>query len=159
MAEIFKKKIIKLLKHSDYSPVKLAKLGKALGVSPDDYPQFKEAFNQLRQAGHVVIGAKNLVSLPSLAGQIEGTFRSNPKGFGFVSPRESNSHGDLFIPPSATSEAMAGDIVLVKVKRQGKRDDQMRYSDVGLLKIAMYAKQAVADGVPWAALSQQGEQP
>jgi len=128
MAEIYKEKIIKLLKHSDYAPVKLAQLGKALGVSSDDYPQFKEAFNQLRQAGHVVIGAKNLVSLPSLAGQIAGTFRSNPKGFGFVTPREPNSHGDLFIPPSATGEAMAGDIVLVKVKRQGKRDGQMRYS-------------------------------
>ncbi len=128
MAEIFKNQIIKLLKHSDYTPVKIAKLGKALGVSPEDYPQFKEAFDQLRQAGHVVIGAKNLVSLPSLAGEIVGTFRSNPRGFGFVTPREPNSHGDLFIPPSATGEAMAGDIVLVKVKRQGKRDGQMRYS-------------------------------
>ncbi len=128
MAEIFKEKIIKLLKHSDYAPVKLAQLGKALGVSSDDYPQFKEAFDQLRQAGHVVIGAKNLVSLPSLAGQIVGTFRSNPKGFGFVTPLEPNSHGDLFIPPSGTGEAMAGDTVLVKVKRQGKRGGQMRYS-------------------------------
>ncbi|MHC4587061.1 MAG: RNB domain-containing ribonuclease, partial [Planctomycetota bacterium] len=128
MAEIYKEKIIKLLKHSDYTPVKLAKLGKALGVSSEDYLQFKEAFDQLRQAGHVVIGAKNLVSLPSLAGQIVGTFRSNPRGFGFVTPREPNSHGDLFIPPSGTGEAMSGDIVLVKVKRQGKRDGQMRYS-------------------------------
>ncbi|MHC4536499.1 MAG: ribonuclease R [Planctomycetota bacterium] len=128
MAEIYKEKIIKLLKHSDYTPVKLAKLGKTLGVSSEDYPQFKKAFEQLRQAGHVVIGAKNLVSLPSLAGQIVGTFRSNPRGFGFVTPREPNSHGDLFIPPSATGEAMAGDIVLVKVKRQGKRGGQMRYS-------------------------------
>ena len=128
MAEIYKEKIIKLLKHSDYSPVKLAKLGKALGVNTEDYPQFKEAFDQLRQAGHVVIGAKNLVSLPSLAGEIVGTFRPNPRGFGFVTPREPNSHGDLFISPSATGEAMAGDIVLVKVKRQGKRDGQMRYS-------------------------------
>ena len=128
MAEIYKEKIIKRLKHSDYSPVKLAKLSKALGVNTEDYPQFKEAFDQLRQAGHVVIGAKNLVSLPSLAGEIVGTFRSNPRGFGFVTPREPNSHGDLFISPSATGEAMAGDIVLVKVKRQGKRDGQMRYS-------------------------------
>jgi len=128
MAEIFKKKIIKLLKHSDYAPVKLTQVARTLGVSSEDYPQFKEAFDQLRQAGHVVIGAKNLVSLPSLAGQIVGTFRSNPKGFGFVTPREPNSHGDLFIPPSGTGEAMAGDTVLAKVKKQGKRGGQMRYS-------------------------------
>jgi len=128
MAEIFKERIIKLLKHSDYAPVKLAQLAKALGVSSEDYPQFKEAFDQLRQAGHVMIGARNLVSLPSLAGQIVGTFRANPRGFGFVTPREPNSHGDLFIPPSATAEAMTGDVVIAKVKRQGKRGGQMRYS-------------------------------
>lgn len=128
MAEIFKERIIKLLKHSDYAPLKLGQLAKALGVSSEDYPQFKEAFDQLRQAGHVVIGARNLVSLPSLAGQIVGTFRANPKGFGFVTPREPNSHGDLFIPPTATFEAMTGDIVIAKVKREGKRGGQMRYS-------------------------------
>ncbi len=128
MAEIFKERIIKLLKHSDYAPLKLGQLAKALGVNPEAYPQFKEAFDQLRQAGHVVIGARNLVSLPCLAGQIVGTFRANPKGFGFVTPREPNSHGDLFIPPSATGDAMTGDIVIVKVKRQGKRGGQMQYS-------------------------------
>lgn len=128
MPEIFKERIIKLLKHADYEPLKLAQLAKAIGVSSEDYQQFKAEFDLLRQAGHVVIGAKNLVSLPSLAGQIVGTFRANPKGFGFVTPLEPNSHGDLFIPPDTTAEAMNGDIVIVKVKRKGKRGGQMRYS-------------------------------
>jgi len=128
MAEVFENRIIKLLKHADYEPLKLAQLAKAIGVRQEDYPQFKAAFDQLRQAGHVVIGVRNLVSLPSLAGQIIGTFRANPRGFGFVSPREPNSHGDLFIPPTETAEAMTGDIVVAKVKRQGKRDGQMRYT-------------------------------
>ncbi|MHC4228482.1 MAG: ribonuclease R family protein [Planctomycetota bacterium] len=128
MPEIFKKQIIKLLKHTDYEPLKLAQLAKALGVDSDDYPQFKDAFDQLRDAGHVVIGARKLVSLPSLAGQIVGTFRANPKGFGFITPLEPNSHGDLFIPPSATADAMTGDVVMAKVKRRGKRGGEMRYS-------------------------------
>jgi len=128
MPEIFKERIIKLLKHADYKPVKLAQLAKALGISPEDYPQFKLAFDELRQAGHVVIGAGGSVMLPSLASQIVGTFRANPKGFGFVTPLEANSHGDLFIPPNATAEAMTGDIVVAKVKRKGKRSGQMRLS-------------------------------
>jgi len=128
MSEIFKKRIIKLLKHTDYEPLKLSQLAKALGVSSEDYPQFKTAFGQLRQAGHVVIGAGNLITLPSLAGQVVGTFRANPKGFGFVTPLEPNSHGDLFIPPKAASDAMTGDIVIAKVKRKGKRGGQMRLS-------------------------------
>jgi ribonuclease R len=128
MPEVFKKQIIKLLKHTDYAPLKLAQLAKALGISSEDYPQFKDAFDQLRQAGHVVIGARNLVSLPSLAGQIVGTFRANPRGFGFITPLEPNSHGDLFIPPTAKADAMTGDIVVAKVKRKGKRGGEMRCS-------------------------------
>jgi len=128
MAEIFRQRIIKLLKRDDYEPVKLSQLARALDVSSENYPEFKLAFDQLRQAGHVVIGAKNMVSLPSLAGQIVGTFRANPKGFGFVTPLEPNSHGDLFIPPDATADAMTGDVVVAKVKRKGKRGRQMRYS-------------------------------
>jgi ribonuclease R len=128
MADIFKERIIKLLKHTDYTPRKLSQLAKELGVSSEDYPQFKSAFGELRRAGHVVMGARNLISLPSLAGQIVGTFRQNPRGFGFIVPREPNSHGDLFIPPDATAEAMTGDIVIAKVRQKGKRDGQTRYT-------------------------------
>ena len=128
MAETFKKRIIELLKHPDYEPVKLTQLAKILGVSPQDYPAFKSAFDQLRKAGHVIIGAGNLVCSPSLAGQIIGTFRANPKGFGFVTPLEPDVHGDLFIPPDATANAMTGDIVAARVTRKGKRAGQMRYT-------------------------------
>ncbi|MBN2593031.1 MAG: ribonuclease R [Sedimentisphaerales bacterium] len=128
MPEIFKNQIIKLLKHTDYEPLKLSQLAKTLDVSSEDYPEFKKAFDQLQHAGHVVVGARNLVSLPALAGQIVGTFRANPRGFGFIVPLEPNSHGDLFIPPDATASAMTGDIVIAKVKRKGKRGGEMRYS-------------------------------
>jgi ribonuclease R len=128
MPEIFKNQIIKLLKHTDYEPLKLSQLAKTLDVSSEDYPEFKDAFDQLRHAGHVVVGARNLVSLPALAGQIVGTFRANPRGFGFIIPLEPNSHGDLFIPPDSTAGAMTGDIVIAKVKRKGKRGGEMRHS-------------------------------
>ncbi len=126
MPEIFKERIIKLLKHADYEPVKLTQLTKAIGVSSQDYPQFKAAFDQLRQAGRVVIGTGNLIRLPSMSGQVIGKFRANPKGFGFIIPLEPTSHGDLFIPPDAASDAMTGDTVVAKVKSKGKRSGQMR---------------------------------
>jgi len=128
MTEMFKDRIVKLLRHDDYEPMKLGQLARALGVSSEDYPQFKATFDQLRQAGHVVIGAGNLVTLPSLANQVVGTFRANAKGFGFITPLEPSSHGDLFIPPDAAGNAMTGDVVVAKVVRRGKRDDRMRYS-------------------------------
>jgi len=128
MPEIFKERIIKFLKHTDYTPVKVAQLAKALGVSSEDYPEFKLAFEELRGAGHVVIGTGNLVSLPALSGRTIGTFRANPKGFGFITPLEPNAHGDLFVPPGAKGEAMTGDIVAAKVVKKGKRAGQMRYT-------------------------------
>ena len=51
MPEIYKERIIKHLKHSDYTPQKLAQLARTLGVSSEDYPQFKLAFEELRRAG------------------------------------------------------------------------------------------------------------
>jgi len=128
MADIYKKRIVGLLKHTDYQPVRLSQVAKTLGVDSEDYAEFKEAFDQLRRAGHVIVGARNLITLPSLTGQTVGTFTANPKGFGFVTPREPHAHGDLFIAPGDTAEAMTGDTVLARVKKQGKRAGQVRYS-------------------------------
>ena len=128
MPQVYKDRILKFLKRQEYQPLKLAQLARALGVSEDAYTEFKTAFDELRQAGHVIIGAGNLVTLPSMAGQVVGIFRANAKGFGFVCPLEPNAHGDLFIPPDSTGDAMNGDTVLAKVKRKGKRGPEMRYT-------------------------------
>ena len=101
MPQIYKNRILKFLKREEYQPLKLAQLARALGVGDDAYAEFKVAFDELRRAGHIVIGSGNLVTLPAMAGQVVGIFRSNPKGFGFVCPLEPNAHGDLFIPPDA----------------------------------------------------------
>lgn len=128
MTEVFKRQIIKLLRHSDYRPIKLSKLAKTLGISDDDYLEFKAAFEHLRQAGHLVIGTKEAVSLPPIPSKITGTFRPNPKGFGFITPLEINTYGDLFVPPNATANAMAGDVVTATVQKRGIRAGQIRYT-------------------------------
>jgi len=128
MPRVYKDRILKFLRHAEYRPLKLAQLAKSLGVDADAYSQFEQAFNELRQAGHVIVGAGNLVTLPAMAGQVMGRFRANPKGFGFVTPLEPNTHGDLFIPPDDTGDAMTGDVVIARVRRKGKRGAEMRYT-------------------------------
>ena len=128
MREVYKKKIIKLLKHADYKPVKVSELARALGIEQADYPEFKRAFDELHHAGHVVLGDGSVVGLAGLAGRIIGTFRANPRGFGFVTPLESAAHVDLFIPPGETMEAMTGDVVAAKVVEKSTRGEQIRYS-------------------------------
>ena len=128
MAQVHKDRILKFLRREEYQPQKVAQLARSLGVGEDAYPEFKEAFDELRQAGHVILGTGNVVTLPSMAGQVVGTFRANAKGFGFVCPLEPNSHGDLFIPPDSTADAMNGDTVLAKVRRKGRRGPDVRYT-------------------------------
>ena len=43
-------------------------------------------------------------------------------------PLEPNAHGDLFIPPDDTGDAMTGDIVVAKVNRKGRRGAEARYT-------------------------------
>jgi len=128
MTEILKTKILKIVKHPDYKPLRSTQLAKTLDIDPDNHEDFQQAIEQLRAAGHVFIGAKNLITLPPLASVITGTFRANPKGFGFIIPLDSNVHGDLFIPAKYVSNAMTGDIVTAKVLKKGARAGQMRYS-------------------------------
>jgi ribonuclease R len=128
MQEIFRKNIVKHLQDDQYTPVKLSRLARDLGVDDEDYAEFKAAFDELRGAGHVIIGQRNLIDLQPMSSQVVGTFRANPKGFGFVVPLEPNAHGDLFIPPDQVSDAMTGDIVIAKVVKKGKRLGQMRVS-------------------------------
>lgn len=128
MPNVFRERILKLLKHADYAPLKVAQLAKALGVASDAYPEFQAAFDGLHRAGHVIIGSGNVVTLPAIAGQVVGTFRANPKGFGFIIPQEANAQGDLFVPPGKSADAMTGDTVVAKVSRKGKRGGEIRYT-------------------------------
>jgi ribonuclease R len=128
MVEVLKKKIISHLRHRDYRPVKLSELAKSLGVETDEFETFKNAFEQLKTEGLIVIGSKNLVSLPPLSGKVYGTFRATVKGFGFVTPVESKSHGDLFIPADYTAAAMTGDMVAAKVIKETRHGKEARCS-------------------------------
>jgi len=127
MTEVFKKQILRFLSRRNYSPQKLSALAKSIGVSDHHYPEFKAAFKELQKKGHVSIAAKNLITLPPVPPRVLGTFRANPKGFGFVIPNQPNIGGDMFIPPGDTAGAMTGDIVSIKTFKKGVRNGQMRY--------------------------------
>jgi len=128
MREVYKDKVLKLLRRSDYQPVKVGQIAKILGVDSGEYPEFKQAFDELCHDGQVVLGGGGLVGLPGLSGRIIGTFRANARGFGFVRSLEPSAHSDLFIPPGETMEAMTGDVVVAKVVDKSRRGSQQRYS-------------------------------
>ena len=128
MQEELKKHIIKHLQNETYVPAKLAQIARDLGIGDEDYPEFEAAFDQLRNAGHVVIGQKQRIDLRPLPDQIIGIFRANARGFGFVCPSEPYAHGDLFIPPSRINDAMSGDRVVAKVVSERRGLGKTRHS-------------------------------
>lgn len=113
----YKTRLIRHLRHETYSPATVRILAEDLGVSSEDFDEFAEAVRQLAEVGEVVYGDNQVVTLPPMGKEIIGVFRRNPKGFGFVIPRQSNLHGDLFVPPDATLDALSGDLVRVQVVR------------------------------------------
>ncbi|MGB2822064.1 MAG: ribonuclease R [Phycisphaerae bacterium] len=119
--------ILKFLSSREYQPLKPRQLARQMGVAEADYGTFRDAVKRLRDAGRVVLGVKNALTLPEMGSSVAGVFRANPRGFGFVVPETPNRHGDLFIPPEAHGGALTGDHVVARVSKRGKRGGEMVY--------------------------------
>ena len=122
MSKRFSERILQYLAKPGYEPMKARKLGRAVGIAEAEYGDFHDAVDALRRVGRVVLGTHNAVMLPHAPGQVVGTYRGNPRGFGFVVPDEPAAHGDLYIPPGSALDAVTGDKVLCHLQRRGKRD-------------------------------------
>src|SRR5687768_8939394 len=93
----------------EYRPQRLRKLARSIGVEEEEYGDFRIAVKELMHAGRVIRGGGNLVTLPDSATTVIGNFRGHVRGFGFVVPESPTDHGDLFIPPGASMNAITGD--------------------------------------------------
>ena len=121
MPQRYVEAILKSLAGREYQPLKPRQLARQMGVAQEDYGTFRQAVKRLRDAGRVVLGDRNALTLPEVSSQVVGFFRANPKGFGFVVPETPNAHGDVYIPPEATGGAMTGDEVLIRVRTRSRR--------------------------------------
>jgi len=125
MHEVLKSHILHLL-HKDATPRQRAHLEEELGVSDQLRPAFRAALDALCAEGSIIIGPRNLVSLPSLSNEVTGIFHANARGYGFVTPQQITAEGDVFIPAKATGSAMTGDRVVAKVTRSDSGRDAGR---------------------------------
>lgn len=132
MSKELEKKIIEEVSSEEYDPKKPRQLARSLDAHIDEnYPAFREALRALMDEGRVAIGASGTIILPTRRSgkggdEIEGTYRHNKRGFGFVIPSDPTSHEDLFIPEgSNTAGAMSSDIVRAKITSRSHRDGKM----------------------------------
>jgi ribonuclease R len=110
------------LLEKDSTPRKLVHLEQELGVRGELKMAFQEAIDSLCADGRIIVGPGNVVRLPSVSNEITGVFKANARGYGFIAPEQSGMEGDLFIPANATGNAMTGDRVVAKIKRQKDQD-------------------------------------
>ncbi len=121
MPEVIKSHILHLLQ-KDGTPRRLVHLEQELGVRGELKTVFREAIESLCAEGRIIVGPGNVVRLPSMSNEITGVFKANARGYGFITPEQSGMEGDLFIPASSTGNAMTGDRVVAKIKRQKDQD-------------------------------------
>jgi len=127
MSKRFSERILTYLQRPGYTPIQEARLARAMGIAEAERGDFHDAVDALRRVGRVIMGTNNAVMLPHMPGQVVGTYRANPRGFGFVVPDEPTAHGDLFIPPGDSLDAITGDKVACQVVPRGKREGKKAF--------------------------------
>ncbi len=120
-------RILRHLSQSGYRPQKTRALARSMGIADQEYNDFRSAVKELMAAGRIVLGSKNALMLAEPTGAVVGTYRANPRGFGFVVPQSPTAHGDLYIPEGESLDAITGDTVRARVLKRGKRRGEMIY--------------------------------
>jgi ribonuclease R len=124
--EDISKRILQHVTSKEYRPQHVQRLARSMGIEQTEYTAFRSAVKELMRAGRVVLGGNNQVMLPEDPGLIIGRYRGHERGFGFLVPESTTAHGDLFIPPGASLNAITGDTVAARITRRGKGGDESR---------------------------------
>jgi len=125
MPSRYTSRIVNVLKKYEEGEADVDTLARELGVPREDLPVLREAIEHLIDEGHVIATDEDWIALPPLGEEVVGEFRKNPRGFGFIIPLQPLAHGDVFVPPGETGDALTGDRVRAKIvtkKRRGEID-------------------------------------
>jgi ribonuclease R len=116
----YKHRLLAHLAHDSYVPVRIGDLAKDLNIPLEEHDAFTAAVRQLAHDADVELSQTGHVALPSLASAgklVQGTFRKNARGFGFVEPAKKFREGSIFVPAENVADALSGDIVKARVWR------------------------------------------
>ncbi len=82
----FSEPILALLNRKSYQPLKAKALARKLGVSSEQYNDFRRSLRDLLRDGRIEVGKNHTIRLPPPHGTIAGIFRRTSTGAGFVRP-------------------------------------------------------------------------
>ena len=113
-------RLLHALARPSYTPVKPKVLAKRLGVTNDDYPEFRRTLRQLVHDGRIEVGRNSTVRAADPYGSLVGTFRRTAGGHAFVRPTVPTeaSGPEVRIREGRGRDASGGDEVMVRLTRR-----------------------------------------
>lgn len=111
-----KSEILASLKATSKKSLSMEELAESLDMrKSNDYKILVQTVAQMEREKALEFNKKGKIKLPFQPIEVEGVFRRNERGFGFVTidPEEP----DIFIPKEATNFAMDGDTVMIDIQK------------------------------------------
>ena len=113
MKETIKTKLFSSWKKAARKAFPWKKLPKHCNCKKRGFQNLVQTVAAMEREGSILFNKKGKVKLPMQRVLVEGTFRANERGFGFVSIDEEEE--DIYIPKESTGYAMDGDTVAIDI--------------------------------------------
>lgn len=124
MKETIKTKVLQFMENSSKKSFSMEEIAENLGLGKsDDFKALVQTVATMEREQLVVFNKKGKVKLPTKQILVEGTFRANERGFGFVTidPEED----DVYIAKENTGYAMDGDLVAIDIIKPSDPADEL----------------------------------
>ena len=122
--------ILSFVQDKDYRPLRTKEMANLFSVPKKERGEFHDILDELIRKGKIEIDRRGFIRLPENR-IFAGTFMATRKGFGFV--RIEGEENDIFIPEPLCSNAFHGDLVQIRLIRQG--DGSGRRSEGEVIRI------------------------
>src|SRR5881227_4049546 len=116
-------RILHAVARPSYTPIKPKALAKRLGVTDDEYPEYRRTVRALIRDGRLTLGRNQTIRAADVHGTVTGTYRRAAAGHGFVRPHpvDGTAGPDIYVREDKSLDASTGDTVLVRVTRAATR--------------------------------------
>ena len=146
-----KEMILNFMKDEDYVPMKAKEIAMVLNISKDRYNELIEVLNKLESDLKIVKNRKNRYRINDEK-ILEGIYRRNSKGFGFV--KIDGEEEEIYISKQNSNKAFNGDKVIIKIIDEGNKN---KSQEGKVIKVVEHAKNTAKTRRSLQAFAMQGK--
>ncbi len=118
MTSSIKETVLTFMKESKKQTFSLEQIAEGLHLQKSkDFKLLVQTVAQMEREGSISFNAKGKIKVNNQDAQLEGVFRANERGFGFVTIEGEDD--DVFIPKDFTNFAIEGDQVVIEILKSG----------------------------------------